>query len=321
MDEPWYSSVSGDLDDVEKLMKDTVRSKNRELTDICHYVLDSNGKKIRPAMCILAFRACGGKDPKRTIEVATAIEIIHNATLIHDDINDEGDLRRGAQVAYKKYSIGKSIIAGDFMFALGFRLIGSASPEIVDFIVEASVAMASSEFVQKEFEHNASTTEEDYLRIIDGKTARLIECGAKTGAFLAGADIDTIAKVGEFAFRTGLAFQIVDDVLDICGDEKSTGKRIGSDLVEGKPTLPAIYAMQDPVHGKEIKMFFEKKGISWGEVSEVISLIKKTDAISRCMEKAKEIADGSREMTDLLTDSPYKQSLVRLSEFIVARDR
>jgi len=321
MDEPWYSSISGDLDKVEKLMMNTVRSKNRELTEICHYVLDSNGKRIRPAMCVLALRACGGTNAKRAIEVATAIEIIHNATLVHDDINDEGDLRRGAQVAYKKYSIGKSIVAGDFMFALGFRLIGSASPEIVDFIVDASASMAAGEFVQKEFEHNISATEEDYLRIIEGKTARLIECGAKTGAFLAGADIDTIVKVGEFAFQTGLAFQIVDDVLDVTGDEKATGKRIGSDIMEGKPTLPAIYAMEDPVHGKEIRDFFKKKEITWTEVAGVIELIKRTDAIPRCMKKAKEIADTSRDMLDVLGDSVYKQSMIDLSKFIVERNR
>ncbi|MCL2333455.1 MAG: polyprenyl synthetase family protein [Candidatus Methanoplasma sp.] len=321
MDEPWYSSISGDLDKVEKLMMNTVRSKNRELTEICNYVLNSNGKRIRPAMCILSFRACGGKNIKKTLDVATAIEIIHNATLVHDDINDEGDLRRGAQAAYRKYSIGKSIVAGDFMFAQGFRLIGSASPEIVDFIVDASAAMAAGEFIQKEFEHNISVTEGDYLKIIEGKTARLIECGAKIGAFLAGADIDSIAKVGEFAFQTGLAFQIVDDVLDVNGDEGTTGKRIGSDMVEGKPTLPAIYAMQDPVYGKKIKDFFRNKEISWAEVSEVIALIKKTDAIPRCMEKAKEIAEASMGMLDVIDDSVYKRSLIDLSKFIVARNR
>ena len=321
MYEPWYSAISSDLDKIEKHMMDTVRSKNQELNEICDFVLGSNGKRIRPAMCLLSFYACGGKDPKRAMDVAAAIEMIHNATLIHDDINDQGDLRRGAQAAYKKYSIGKSIVAGDFLFALGYRLIGSASPEIVDYIVATSTAMGVGEFDQKEFEHNTDVTENDYLRIIEGKTARLIECGANIGAFLAGADPETIITVGKFAFQTGMAFQIVDDVLDVIGNEKMIGKRVGSDIMEGKPTLPTIYAMQDPVHGQEIRGFFRKKELDWSEVPAAIELIKKTDAIPRCLEKAKVIAEGSRPFLDVLEDSVYKSSMINLSRYIVERNR
>jgi octaprenyl-diphosphate synthase len=272
-------------------------------------------------MCLLAFHACGGKAPEKAIDVATAIEIIHNATLVHDDINDQGELRRGAQAAYKKYSIGKSIVAGDFMFALGYRLIGSASHQIVDYIVDASAAMSAGEFDQKEFEHNTKVDENDYAKIIQGKTARLIECGAKIGAFLAGAGGDTIEKVGEFAFQTGIAFQIVDDMLDVIGDERSTGKRIGSDIMEGKPTLPMIYAMQDAVHGKRIKEIFEKKEPEWSEVSEAIDLIKSTDAIPRCKEKARKIAEDAAVLLDAIEDSVYKRSLISLSNYIVNRNR
>jgi geranylgeranyl pyrophosphate synthase len=321
MDGPWHSSISGDLEKVERLMRDTVRSENSELTEICNYVLRSNGKRIRPSMCILSFYACGGTDPKKTIDVATAIEIIHNATLVHDDINDQGELRRGAQAAYRKYSIGKSIVAGDFMFALGYRLIGSASSEVVDYIVDASAAMSAGEFNQKEFEHNIAVTEKDYMKIIEGKTARLIECGAKIGAFLAGTGDETIERIGRFAFRTGIAFQIADDMLDVIGDERSTGKRIGSDIMEGKPTLPIIFATQDPVHGNRIKELFAKKELDWSEVSEALELIKKTDAISRCREKAKMIAEESVSSLDTIDDSVYKRSLIGLSNFIADRNR
>jgi len=321
MDMPWYSSISEDLEKVEKLMMDTVRSSNPELTEICKYVLGSKGKRIRPSFCILSYCACGGKDMKKAIEVAAAIEIVHNATLIHDDINDHGELRRGAQAAYKKYSIGKSIVAGDFMFALGYRLIGSASPEVVDFIVDASVAMGAGEFDQKKFEHNTKVAEEDYMKIIEKKTARLIECGAKIGAFLADADSETVNKVGDFAFRTGMAFQVVDDVLDIVGDERTTGKRIGSDIMEGKPTLPTIYAMQDPTHGDAVKEVFRKKDLEWSEVAEAIALIKKTDAVSRCLNEAKKIAESSSSLLDVLDDSVFKSSLLGLSSYIVNRNR
>jgi len=321
MDEPWHSSIAGDLAKVEKLMASSVRSKNPELTEICEYVLRSNGKRIRPSMCILTYRACGGKDIRKAVKIATALEIVHNATLIHDDINDHGELRRGAQAAYKKYSIGKSIVAGDFLFATGYRLIGSVSTEVVDYIVAASAAMAAGEFDQKEYEHNVRVTEKDYMKIIEGKTAMLIESGAKIGAFLAGAGSEVIQKVGEFAIQTGLAFQIVDDMLDVIGNEGTIGKKTGSDFMEGKPTLPSIYAMQDPVHGDTIKELFKKKDLSWPEVMDAIELIKKTDAIQRCSEKAKAIAEASHSSLDILDDSIYKRSMISLSNYFVYRNR
>jgi octaprenyl-diphosphate synthase len=321
MDEPWYSSISDDLEKVERLMRDTVRSENPELTEICNYVLRSNGKRIRPSMCLLSYYACGGKDPAKAIDVATAMEIIHNATLVHDDINDRGDLRRGAQAAYKKYSIGKSIVAGDYMFALGYSLVGSTTHDVVEFIVEASGGMSAGEFIQKDLEHNVAATEEDYMRIIKGKTAGLIACGAKIGSSIAGADRKIVQKMGEFAFQTGMAFQIVDDMLDVIGDEKATGKNIGSDVMEGKPTLPIIFAMQDPVHGAKIKELFRKKSLEWSEVSEAIELIKKTEAIKRCSEKAKSIAKNSMHLLDAVEDSVYKRSLIGLSDYIVNRNR
>ena len=323
MDVHWYSSVHDDLDAVERVMLNTVRSENSKLNEICNYVLNSNGKRVRPAMCILSYKACGGSqgNVRKTVDIGAAIEIIHNATLVHDDINDQGDLRRGAKVAYKKYSISRSIVAGDYLFALGFRLMGTSSSEIVNYLVDASSAMSAGEFDQKDFEHNHSVTEIDYMRIIEGKTSRLIECAAKSGAFLASADVRTIDEVGAFAHKTGLAFQIIDDTLDVVGDEKFTGKNIGSDIMEGKPTLPTIYAMQDPKHGNRIREIFEMEIPDWSDISEAIGLIKKTDAISRCVDKARSIVEDSFRHLDVLEESKYKTSLIDLAKFIVNRDR
>ncbi|MDR2846294.1 MAG: polyprenyl synthetase family protein [Candidatus Methanoplasma sp.] len=321
MAEPWYSSVSGDLEKVEELMKDTIRSDSAELTEVCSYVLSSNGKRIRPAMCLLAYYACGGKDPAKAIDVGAALEIIHNATLVHDDINDQGELRRGAKAAYKRYSIGKSIVAGDFLFALGFKLIGGASHTIVEYLVEASSAMGAGEFDQKDFEHNPEVVESDYMKIIEEKTARLIECSAKSGAYLAGAEAHIIDAVGLFAYKTGMAFQIIDDTLDVIGDKTATGKDIGSDIMEGKPTLPTIYAIQDKTHGKKIQEIFEKPSLEWEDVVEAIDLIKRTDSIPRCLDKAKSIIADALSLLDGLADSVYKKSLSDLAEYIVDRDR
>jgi len=321
MVEQWHSSIHEDLEKVELLMKETIKSDNSKLTDVCNYVLNSNGKRIRPAMCILAYKACGGKDTRKAIKTGTALELIHNATLVHDDINDQGELRRGAKAAYKQYSISKSIIAGDFLFVLGFKLIHSATPDVVEYLIEAASEMSAGEFNQKDFEHNVSVTEADYMKIIEGKTAGLIECGAKSGALLAGSDIDTIDRMGTFARNVGLAFQIIDDTLDIIGNEKAMGKKIGSDIMEGKPTLPIIYSMNDPNHGDRIRKIFESDYPEASDISEAIDLIKKTDSISKCKEKARDIVKIAKNELSDLEESKYKTSLFEMVDYIVNRDR
>jgi len=321
MDIKWHSVISEELCQVRELLSKITKSDSEELTEVCDYVLSISGKKIRPSMCILTYRACGGKDPKAAIDVGTALEMIHNATLIHDDINDKADLRRGAKVAYKRFSVSKSIIAGDVMFALGFKLMRKASPMIIDFVVDASLSMGTGEFFQKDLEHDSNATEEDYMRIIDGKTARLIECAGKSGAFLAGSDMESLEQMGIFARNVGLAFQIIDDTLDIVGDQEVTGKTIGSDIMEGKPTLPLIYAMQDVEHGGRIKEIFESRTHISDMISEAIHLIKRTDAIQRCLEKSKRIVEDSIHHLDCLEDSIYKSALIDYARYSATRAR
>jgi len=207
------------------------------------------------------------------------------------------------------------------MFAQGFRLMGATSREIVNFVVEAAAHMGSGEFNQKDFEHKGKVTESDYMDIIDGKTAKLIECAAKCGAALAAVDIGEIDAIGHFANRTGMAFQIIDDTLDVIGDKGKTGKDTGNDIYEGKPTLPTIYAMDDPVDGSRIREIFEKERPTREEVTEAISLIRDTDSVSRCLIKAKEIVDDALHYLDCIPDSDYKASIIGLAEYIVSRDR
>ena len=322
MADSWHECISDELDSVEDVMNDVIRSDNPELVEMCKYVLAHHGKRIRPAICILSFYACGGTDPKRAINVGAAVELIHNATLVHDDINDNGDMRRGAKALYKEYSLGKSVVAGDYMYALGFRLLGSSSSEIVDYVIEAASDMGSGEFSQKKYERNTSVGENDYMKIISGKTAGLIECAAKCGAFIATPDdLRNIESAGNFAFKAGQAFQIVDDVLDVIGDSKVTGKRAGNDIVECKPTLPIIYAMQDPSVGKRVGEIFEDENSDYDDAAEAISLIEKTDSIERCLKKARDIAAEAVSYLDFAKESVYKNSLVSLVNFFVSRDR
>ncbi|MCL1984410.1 MAG: polyprenyl synthetase family protein, partial [Methanomassiliicoccaceae archaeon] len=261
MENQWYSSISDELADVDLIIANALRSDRPELQEMCDYVTTSKGKKIRPAICILAHHACGGSRNEKILRTASSFEMIHDATLIHDDINDNGEIRRGRQTIHKKYTVSKAVILGDLLFAMGFKHM-SADADIVDTVVNASTAMAESEFIQKEFEHRPKVTEKDYFRIIRGKTAMPIFAAARTGAYLADADEASVNAVSDFALGIGTAFQIVDDVLDVTGDHEHTGKRIGIDIAEGKPTLPVIYAMADPQNGKRIKEIFCKKDAS-----------------------------------------------------------
>lgn len=321
MSELWHSCISRELEEVEDLMMRDLESENPELTEMCQYVISSGGKRIRPALCILAYRAVGGTDMSLPVKIGAAFEIIHSATLIHDDINDQGEVRRGRKTLHKEYTVSKAIIAGDYMFAMGFRLLAVAAPQIVDFIVEASASMGAGEFVQKDLEHASAVTEDDYIRIITGKTAKLFEASSKSGAAVANADSTTLEALGRYAFQIGLAFQIVDDTLDVIGNPGSTGKMVGTDLIEGKPTLPVIYAMVDPANGPRLVELFEKQEATLDDVREALELIRATDAVDRCLDRAAEIADEALPLLDSIPDSVYKEALIDLGRYVVGRDR
>ena len=321
MSEPWHSCIDGELEKVEEIMMHDLESENPELTEMCQYVTSSGGKRLRPALCILSYGAVGGEDMMKPIKVGAAFEIIHSATLIHDDINDQGEIRRGRKTLHKEYTISKAIIAGDYMFAMGFRLLAAEAPQIVDYIVEASAAMGAGEFVQKDLEHASKVREEDYIRIITGKTAKLFEASSKSGVAVANADSAMLDVLGDFSFNIGLAFQIVDDTLDVTGDPHNTGKAVGTDLIEGKPTLPVIYAMEDPVHGPRLVELFEKVDVTMDDVREALELIRATDSVDRCLARAREFVDQAVACLERVPDSIYKNSLLSLAQYIVSRDR
>ncbi len=321
MTEPWHSCISGELEKVEDLMLHDLESENPELTKMCQYVISSGGKRLRPALCIMSYGAVGGKDMMKPVKVGAAFEIIHSATLVHDDINDQGEIRRGRKTLHKEYTVSKAIIAGDYMFAMGFRLLAAEAPQIVDYIVDASASMGAGEFVQKDFEHASSVTEDDYIEIITGKTAKLFEASSKSGAAVANADGAMLEALGNFSHYIGLAFQIVDDTLDVTGDPHNTGKAVGTDLIEGKPTLPVIYAMQDPDKGPRLIELFEKADVTTDDVAEALELIRSTDSVDRCLSKAREYVDEAVGYMDSVPDSIYKDALLDLASYIVRRDR
>lgn len=319
MAERWAEPIAKELEDVEEFLQGLLRSGNAELDEMCRYVLESGGKRVRPIICILSYLACGGTDPARAVSVGSAFEVVHSASLIHDDINDNGEMRRGRRALHKEYTLTKAVVAGDFMLVKGYRALGLMSHEIMDIISDTASRMCASEFLQKDFERKAEVTEEDYYEIIDGKTAMLIRASALSGAYLATQDMELIEAVGRYAEAVGMAFQIVDDVLDVTGCTGVTGKKVGIDIMEGKPTLPVIYAMHDPEVGKEVEAIFTGEGISQEDVSRALDLIKGTDALDRCMDEARARADEAIDALSALPPSEYRDSLEGLARYVVSR--
>lgn len=321
MYESWHARIGDELRAVNELMDRDLQSENAELTEMCRYTVGAGGKRLRPAMCILSYYACGGKDWRIPVNIGAGFEIIHSASLVHDDINDQGEVRRGRKALHRQYSISKAIVAGDFMFATGFRLLAASAPKIVDYIVDASASMGAGEFVQKDFEHKTAVTEDDYLEIIIRKTGKLFEASAKSGAAVAGADAEVIEEVGSFSLEVGQAFQIVDDTLDVAGDPEKTGKAVGTDLIEGKPTLPIIYAMEDREVGQELKSIFEDPAPSDGDVVRALGLIQRTDAVGRCLAKARSIAEGALRHLECLPASVYRDAMAEVAMYSTARQK
>ncbi len=321
MAEAWYDTISDELIMIEDEIHSVIHSNNDELNAMCHYTVDSGGKRVRPAICVLAYLACGGKDVARAVSLGSAYEIVHTASLIHDDINDKSEIRRGRRTLHKEFCVSKAIVAGDYMMAKGFQALGATSNDIVDVIVEAASRMSEGEFIQKDFEHVTKVTEKDYYDIINGKTSKLIEACAKSGAYLAGAPQKYIDAIGDYAHGIGMAFQIIDDTLDVIGDVNNTGKRVGLDLIEGKPTLPTILAMNDPEYGPGIADVFTKEEPSEEEVYGALELIRKTNAIELCRQRAEAIIDKAIDSIMAIPESIYRNSFVSLARYIVSRDR
>ena len=237
--------VAKELALVEARIRESIVSEEPLLHDIAQYVIEAGGKRIRPMVTLLAFQTLGGKDIGQAIDLAAALEMIHSATLIHDDINDGGDMRRGRLAAYKKFGLQNALVTGDFLFVKAFGIGGKFDADIVELTASACAALAEGEIRQQRHAFDTGVSREECLDIILRKTALPMMAGAKIAGLLASARLEQIEAVGDYGLNLGIAFQIVDDILDVVGDAAILGKRPGTDLREGNVTLVAIHALND----------------------------------------------------------------------------
>jgi geranylgeranyl pyrophosphate synthase len=291
------------------------------LTEIAMHVVKAGGKRLRPGISILSFRSVGGTDLDKIIKLAAAFELIHSATLVHDDINDGAETRRGHIAAYRKYGVQRALIAGDFLFVKGFRLGGvMEAEEVVEMVADACTRMAESEMLQIDVEHESNTPLETYLSIIEGKTARPIEASARVGAYIGGGSPDEIEALGTYGLNIGLAFQIVDDILDIVGHEADLGKRRGMDILDSKPNLALMIAMQGHYPGSDrLREIFRKQSKTGQEVEEALSLVRATDAVDLARKHAADFRATALNALENVRPSPYRDALVVLADTVMER--
>ncbi len=319
----WDQPIKEELRMVEEEIMRNTRSGEPLLTEIATHVISSGGKRMRPGITILSFRAVEGTDLQRTVMLAAAFELVHSATLVHDDINDGADTRRGTEAAYRKYGTQRALITGDFLFVKGFRLGGLVqSDEVVELVADACSQMAESEMLQTMIEHDADLSFEAYVKIITGKTAKPIQASAQVGAYLGGGSSDQIAGLGDFGLNIGLAFQIVDDILDITGKEEDLGKRRGMDVLDGKANLPLMIAMQEQYpSSSRIREIYRKTVKTEEEVEEALRLVQATDALDLARKHADDLRLKALNGLEALPESKYKDALRTLADTILVRDR
>jgi geranylgeranyl pyrophosphate synthase len=313
-----FSCVSEELELVEQALTCSIRSSERSLTEISSYLIHGGGKRIRPMVTLLAFRLFGGKKVHDIVEIATAIELIHTATLLHDDIIDGAETRRGRESSYKRFGLKSTLVAGDFLFIKAFEFAGKFDETVVQWTADACTHLTEGEMLQGYFNRNPKVTIEDYLEIVRRKTASLFQTGAKIGAYLAGANRAFVEEMGRYGLNLGIAFQIIDDVLDVVGHQEVLGKPTGIDLQDGNPSLPIILALND----KQAMVLeaFESSQPSEREIQKAIEAIREGKAIKEARILCKNYAELAFKSIKKFPPSLYRNGLKTLVQLISDRD-
>jgi heptaprenyl diphosphate synthase len=302
----------------EKLLR-LLDSNDALISEICHYLVDGGGKRLRPLFILLAYRACGGIDAKieDAIDAAIALELIHSATLLHDDIIDGGMLRRGKPSAYARYGLAASLVAGDYLFCRAFELCGRFEERLVHTAARACLQLTEGEVMEGRMRHRASANIDDYIAIIIRKTASLFAAGGKVAADLAGAGSETIGEMEQLGRAVGLAFQMVDDLLDILGPEEKIGKPVGSDLRLGVMSLPVVLGLRS---NPELQNLLNTNGLKGQALERVLSLLRQPQLIESGRAMAAQQVATACELLMRLRPSVYRDSLAILINDQISRD-
>ncbi len=311
--------VGDEMDGIDSLITRSLHSDVALINQLSHYIINSGGKRLRPMLVLLSANACQYQGEQH-INLAAVIEFIHTATLLHDDVVDASQLRRGNVTANAVWGNEASILVGDFLYSRAFEMMVNANDmRIMEIMSHTTNTIAEGEVLQLLNCHDAETTEARYMDVVSRKTARLFEAAAQLGAVL-GQQTDRIeTALANFGLNLGIAFQLIDDVLDYSASPEDTGKNVGDDLAEGKPTLPLIHAIHKgtPQQAGLIRKAIENGGHD--NMQDVCAIIESTGAIPYTARAAQRHADLAIEALNPLPDSACKEALYGLAEFSVSR--
>ncbi|MGD9593669.1 polyprenyl synthetase family protein [Methanothrix soehngenii] len=292
----------------------------RGLYEASRHLVDSGGKRLRPSMLLLAAEAAGG-EALALAPAAVSIELVHNFTLIHDDIMDNADVRRGRPAVHKIWGQSGAILAGDTLYSKAFQVLGmtAASPERIlgamNMLSRTCTAICEGQWLDMEFESKDRVTENEYMEMIEKKTGVLYGASAGMGALLAGAPLEVVRALDEFGRLTGMGFQLQDDVIDLLTPEEVSGKKQGGDLIEGKKTLIMIHAFANDI----VVPVFSKKDASAEEIFRSISILEGSGSIEYARSRAEEMVVQGKRALDVLPPSPAKETLLELADYMIRR--
>jgi len=321
---PQASSVLAPVVDDMKAMDALIRTRLRSdvvlVSQVAEYIIGAGGKRLRPALLLLIAGALDYRGPHR-LTLAAVVEFIHTATLLHDDVVDESDLRRGRQTANALFGNAASVLVGDFLYSRSFQMmVDVGSLPVMRTLADATNVIAEGEVLQLLNIHDPDVDEERYMQVIRYKTAKLFEASARLAAILAGCSEDEQEPWAEFGRRIGTAFQLVDDVLDYSGVTAEIGKNVGDDLREGKPTLPLIYLLERGSPAQKSLVRDTVIDSRDADLDGIRAAIENSGALDYTRALAESEAEAARVVVNKLPDSPYKSSLLELCSFAIHRD-
>ncbi len=311
--------IETDMSTVDILIKQRLQSEVVLINQLGNYIISNGGKRLRPILVLLSAHACQYKGEKH-FNIAAIIEFIHTATLIHDDVVDASEMRRGKETANTIWGNEASVLVGDYLYSRAFEMmVDVGQMRIMEILAHATNVIAEGEVMQLLNCHDADTTVERYLHVIHCKTAKLFEAAAQLGAILAGRPADEEQALANYGKHLGTAFQLIDDTLDYSATSEDIGKNIGDDLAEGKPTLPLLYAM---TNGNDEQRQIIRQSIEAGgldHIDSVLAAIESTNALTYTTKVAEKEAQKAADSIKMLPASSYKEALIALAQFAAHR--
>ena len=312
--------TSNEVKAVDQLIIDELSSDVILINQMGHYIVGNGGKRLRPMLLLLAAKALGNVATNH-LTLAAVIEFIHTATLLHDDVVDESDLRRGKESANVVWGNAATVLVGDYLYSSAFEMmVRTGNMRVMEILSKTTTAIAEGEVLQLLNCNNPETTENKYLEVIARKTAILFSAATRLSAVIVDATVEVEEGLAQYGQHLGIAFQLIDDVLDYKSSPEDLGKNLGDDLAEGKPTLPLIYAIQNG-SVEDAKIIIEAIQNGNREAfNDVYTIVKKTQAIAYTEQRADEEAEKAINALNILPASEYKDALILLAKFSVQRN-